>query len=240
MTNRSEEESWQGLGAAWIRAIADHDFQQISQLCQTNVRSRLVTPSRVSNWENADDLVASVRGWFEETSQMKLVAARVDRVGPKVAINYRLSFREDGEWQTVEQQVYGLLQDGLFERLDLLCSGFQPLAHPVDLESAGRAHFQQAEAPLSVSNLPSADSLLVFNTQPIDQGSTCALLTPAIKARLSQMRSGQVLEVRVDDPEAKADIESWSRLSGNELLAMVSKEHPADEPGGLSLFLKKK
>ena len=31
------------------------------------------------------------------------------------------------------------------------------------------------------------------------------------------MHSGQVLEVRVDDPAAKGDIEAWCRLSGNTL-----------------------
>jgi len=66
-------------------------------------------------------------------------------------------------------------------------------------------------------------------------GSTCALLTPAIKAKLREMTSGQVLEVRVDDPTAREDILSWSRLSGNEVLAIL-----ADEPPYLRFYLRKK
>jgi tRNA 2-thiouridine synthesizing protein A len=48
------------------------------------------------------------------------------------------------------------------------------------------------------------------------------------------MQSGQVLEVRVDDPTAKGDVEAWSRLSGNALLRMV------DEGKTLRFFVKKK
>jgi TusA-related sulfurtransferase len=66
-------------------------------------------------------------------------------------------------------------------------------------------------------------------------GSSCAVLTPAIKAKLRGMASGQVLEVRVDDPTAREDILSWSRLAGHEVLAIF-----ADEPGRLRFYLRKK
>ena len=52
---------------------------------------------------------------------------------------------------------------------------------------------------------------------------------------LSGLSSGQVLEVRVNDPEAKDDIESWSRLSGNMILKMI-----ADGNQELRFFVKKK
>ncbi len=57
------------------------------------------------------------------------------------------------------------------------------------------------------------------------QASTCALLTPAIKSKLRELDSGQVLEVRVSDSAAREDIAAWCRLSGNELLAMLDDGH---------------
>ena len=54
-------------------------------------------------------------------------------------------------------------------------------------------------------------------------GTTCALLTPAIKAKLRELEGGQVLEVRVDDPSAREDIAAWCRLAGHELLAVVDE-----------------
>jgi len=86
--------------------------------------------------------------------------------------------------------------------------------------------------------LPSADATLEMlgtaNSGAMD-GTTCAILTPAIKAKLREMAPGQVLEVRVDDPSARGDLESWSRLSGNELIA--AREEP---PGVLRAWLRKK
>ncbi len=82
--------------------------------------------------------------------------------------------------------------------------------------------------------LPQADSVLEMHG---DRGApaSCAVLTPAIQARLKSMASGQVLEVRVDDPAAREDVLSWSRLSGHALLGMF-----ADEGQGLRFYLRKK
>ncbi|HEV7129854.1 MAG TPA: sulfurtransferase TusA family protein [Ktedonobacterales bacterium] len=82
---------------------------------------------------------------------------------------------------------------------------------------------------------PSADAVLEMTGLSEAAGATCALLTPAIKARMRALRSGQVLEVRVDDPAAREDIASWSRLSGHELLAVI--EAP---PRTLCFYLRKK
>jgi TusA-related sulfurtransferase len=49
------------------------------------------------------------------------------------------------------------------------------------------------------------------------------------------MEPGQVLEVRVNDPTARLDVEAWCKLSGNPLLAM--REEP---PNTLRFFIRKK
>ncbi len=83
--------------------------------------------------------------------------------------------------------------------------------------------------------LPTAQALLEMKVESESAGSTCALLTPAIKTRLGELDSGQVLEVRVNDSTAREDIAAWCRLSGNELLAMTDEGHQ-----GLRFFLRKK
>ena len=237
MADQLREERWQKIGMTWIHAIAEHDYQQLSRVCQANVTGRLVVPSEVDSCKNINELIGYIQDWFGDTSHTQVEYARVDQVGQKMVINYRLIFQREGGWFTAEQQVYGALSDGMLARLDLLCSGFQPT--PVDIHDGG-AKFQPEKNPLVEPILPAADALLVFTTKSGDQGSTCSVLTPAIKARLSEIRSGQVLEVRVDDPEAKEDIESWCRLSGNELLAVSTREQPPEERGNLWFYLKKK
>ena len=55
-------------------------------------------------------------------------------------------------------------------------------------------------------------------------GETCATLTPLIRASMRSLASGQVLEVRTDDPAAREGVPAWSRLTGNELLATVQED----------------
>jgi TusA-related sulfurtransferase len=84
-------------------------------------------------------------------------------------------------------------------------------------------------------SLPEPDKVLDMRLLPADQGAMCAVLTPAIKAKLREMTAGQILEIRVNDPTAQEDIASWCRLSGNELLAGSE-----ESPQLLRLFLRKK
>lgn len=65
-------------------------------------------------------------------------------------------------------------------------------------------------------------------------GQTCVTLEPLIKARMRSMESGQVLEVRADDPTARLGVPSWSRLSQNPLLLIV------DEGAGRTTFYLQK
>jgi TusA-related sulfurtransferase len=85
---------------------------------------------------------------------------------------------------------------------------------------------------------PAADAVLELlgtTNASAMAGTTCATLTPAVRVKLREMEAGQVLEVRVDDPSARGDLESWSRLSGNELIA--EREEPS---GVLRVWLRKK
>ncbi len=82
--------------------------------------------------------------------------------------------------------------------------------------------------------MPTSDALLEMLHSGEMEGALCAALTPAIKDKLRLMNSGQVLEVRVDDPAAEGDIAAWCRLSGHQLLAVV-REGPM-----LRCYLRKK
>jgi tRNA 2-thiouridine synthesizing protein A len=66
-------------------------------------------------------------------------------------------------------------------------------------------------------------------------GQACATLTPIIASRIRQLLSGQVLEVISDDPTARSGLASWSRLTGNPIVAIVE-----DEPGRTRYYLRRK
>ena len=66
-------------------------------------------------------------------------------------------------------------------------------------------------------------------------GLACATLTPEIKTRIRELESGQVLEVRTDDPAAREGVPAWSRLTGNGLIATV-----VDDALRTRFFIRKK
>ena len=66
-------------------------------------------------------------------------------------------------------------------------------------------------------------------------GSSCADLTPLIRARIRELATGQVLEVRSDDPAAREGVPAWSRLTGNPLEAVVE-----DDAERTRFYLRKK
>ena len=71
--------------------------------------------------------------------------------------------------------------------------------------------------------LPAVEAVLEMVGKPELAGSTCAVLTPAVRARLRELEPGQVLEVRVDDPSAVDDMAAWTRLAGHELVQTVQE-----------------
>ncbi|MFN8484243.1 MAG: sulfurtransferase TusA family protein [Anaerolineae bacterium] len=75
-----------------------------------------------------------------------------------------------------------------------------------------------SKSPDTFDETPHPDAVIEMLGTPQMDGSTCALLTPAIRARLREMAPGQVLEVRVDDPAARDDMAAWTRLAGHELV----------------------
>jgi TusA-related sulfurtransferase len=84
------------------------------------------------------------------------------------------------------------------------------------------------------ASLPHADAVLEMWDTAEKSGAICALLAPAMKAKLRELEPDQVLLVRVDDPSAHLDVQAWCSLTGNNLLATTEEEN-----GVLSFFVEK-
>ena len=226
--NRQVERSpEQQLGEDWIRAIAEGAPDRLQAFCQARINSRLLTPGQFTNLDKATDLVAKYQDWFEGCSDFQLEASRIDRIGKRLGIFYRFLLRDHDDWFRIEQQLFCTLKDGRVQQLHLLCSGFQRVE--TDKETI------DMDIQEGSGQTPAQDQVLEFLTGPADAGTTCSMLTPMVNARLRQMQSGQVLELRVDDPMAKDDIGSWSRLSGNALVKLIEDEGPV-----MRFFIRKK
>ena len=85
------------------------------------------------------------------------------------------------------------------------------------------------EEMLTSAPAPHADAIF-------DAAETgCATLTPLIRGRIRALESGQILEVRTDDPTAHESLLSWCALTGHTLAAVV-----ADQRQGKQYFIRKK
>ncbi len=216
---------------AYTQVRSKHARVLLGAYCLPDIHSRLLTPGRFVTHDSASDLVAKFDQWFGKSSDITVEHSRVDLVGERLSIFYRFRLYEQEEWFVVEQPLYCTMQDGRIARLDLLCSGFQPVEQGETATSltSRKVGEQQTDSP----------ALLEIYTGAAGSESTCAVLTPAIKMKLREMESGQVLEVRVDDTSARGDIEAWCRLSGNQLVN-VSESSLQNKGQVLNFFVRKK
>jgi len=52
------------------------------------------------------------------------------------------------------------------------------------------------------------------------RGECCPYPLILTKKRVEQLKSGEILKITADDPVAPQNIDSWTRKSGNKLLAV--------------------
>lgn len=52
-------------------------------------------------------------------------------------------------------------------------------------------------------------------------GMACVSLTPKIKYELTPLSSGDLIEVRNDDPSSRLGVPAWCRLTGHDLVDVI-------------------
>ena len=84
--------------------------------------------------------------------------------------------------------------------------------------------------PASAMTVPTAGSHMAATLTPtaavvVDgYGQSCGTPEPVMKAGMRALASGQVLEVRADDPVARLGVPAWSRLAGHTLLKTIEED----------------
>ena len=114
----------QRMGEDWIKAIADGAPGRLEAFCGPELMSHVLTPKRSLTLENASALVAKYQGWFGTCTDIRVEESRICRVGERLGIFYRFYLQDQGNWYSIEQQLYCTVKDGRVQQLHLLCSGF--------------------------------------------------------------------------------------------------------------------
>ncbi len=113
------------FGQAWIKAITDGALDRLQALSHPKVLGRLLLPAGLTTVHSAAELVAEYRAWFGSCTDFKLEASRVEHVGERLGVFYRLQLQDQGFPERIEQQLYFWFKDGRVQELHLVCSGFQ-------------------------------------------------------------------------------------------------------------------
>lgn len=109
-----------------MEAVAAQDESAIAACFTRGVELRALVPPGLRERTGAQDAAELVAGWFADSTELNLIESRTEDVGDRLHIAYKFEGVEDGEPYVVEQHLYCMLVGGAIERVDLLCSGFQP------------------------------------------------------------------------------------------------------------------
>lgn len=123
----------QTLATAWLEAFAQRDFDRFAGLLEPAVAFRALTPPGLREASDPGGVIGRIRGWFGPSDVFAIRSSGIDLVADRVRITYRVDVHEDGAWLTVDQTLFAAAGDSGFSAIDLLCSGFRPIAPPSDL-----------------------------------------------------------------------------------------------------------
>lgn len=123
----------EGLARRWLSTLSRRDFDQLGGMLEPDVRFRALTPPGLREASDPTGVVSRFRDWFGVADVFVMRSSNVDLVADRVSVTYRIDVHENGEWLTVEQTMIGASGTHGFSSIDLLCSGFRPIAQPSDL-----------------------------------------------------------------------------------------------------------
>jgi hypothetical protein len=113
-----------------VTAIAAQDWQRLRESLADDVDFHAVVPGTGSFREQhgADATVTQIRAWFGDSEPLELLLSEIEPIVDRVHIMYRLAAFEEGSWHLVQQHAYARIEEGRIAKLDLVCSGFRPVA----------------------------------------------------------------------------------------------------------------
>ena len=196
-----QEDRLREAGEALVRAVAERNFEGLRAAIAEEVRFRLLLPRGPQAYSRADEAVAAFVDWFAGADELHLESSSVHTAVGRLVVTYRFRLHDADGWTMIEQHVVADVgPDGRLERIDLLCTGFLPIAGPD--EGAGGIHRFDA------GNLGCADGL-----------------AEVFRDRVRAIPVGDVLVVIARDPAAKEDLPPLARMMGH---AVRSIETPGD------------
>jgi TusA-related sulfurtransferase len=187
------------VGEAFLAGLAARDYKAARLVLEDDVRFRMLVPSGLMTDDGASATIGRFMSWFADADSYDLEASSAVEVEGRLALTYRFRLHNANGWRLIEQHLMlDVDAEGRVAAIDLLCSGFRPIAMS---DSAG-VH------PFDAGDLGCADGL-----------------AGEFRRHMQQIPVGRVLAVTTRDPAAKEDLPSLARLMGH---VVRSVEAPGD------------
>lgn len=117
------------VGAEFAEALAAKDYDRLRGLLAPGIDFRGLTPNRVWEATDPDDVITTVlQQWFEDSDEIEsLERVETDSIADRERVGYRFRVRNEDGPQVVEQQAYLAATDGRITWMRVVCSGFRPV-----------------------------------------------------------------------------------------------------------------
>jgi hypothetical protein len=113
-----------------LDAFTRRDFAAMSECLDSDVRFRALIPPGLVDVTGADATVANFARWFGSHDEFDVIDAAIGQVGTRLYLRWRVQTQAAGDpdsLRVIEQHLFATAADRIHV-LDLLCSGFSPLA----------------------------------------------------------------------------------------------------------------
>jgi hypothetical protein len=126
----TELATWTAAGS-FLDALGGRDFAALRDCLSPDVRMRALVPPGPFEEHGADAATARFVRWFGGDERFELLDAAVGNLGARLYLRWRLRLTDPatGAARVVEQHAFVDVTERI-DRIDLLCSGFQPEHEP--------------------------------------------------------------------------------------------------------------
>jgi TusA-related sulfurtransferase len=177
----------------FLDRLSVRDFDGMAALFAPDAQARFLLPRGPETQLGGADIVTRFRDWFAAASEFTVSSTEVDEIGGRARLGWELRVVRGGPPEEIQQVAFiDTGADGIL-RLDLLCSGFHPVA--ADAVACEVAVFDAGD-------LGCADGL-----------------ADEFRRRLSSVPVGGSLRVIAADPAAKEDLPPLARMLGHTVKA---------------------
>lgn len=116
---------------AWLDAVTARDLDRLEALLADDVWLRVLLPREVMEAHDPEAVLDTFRSWFVTPAAIAATDAAHHTLAGREHVRYAFRLRPAwavDTWHLIEQAGYLRVADGAVRRIDLVCTGFHPVA----------------------------------------------------------------------------------------------------------------